>query len=71
MHHFEIVHTGFASFPWEAAIDGWMLRSTHGRVRRFQTNSAAIQALRREAIRQGIEYSIPHERHENYASKNT
>lgn len=64
MPHLELVHTGFAAFPWQIAIDGWYLRSTHGQIRRFQTDAAAHRALRREVARLGLEYTVPHERHE-------
>jgi hypothetical protein len=65
--HLEIIHTGFDDWPWQAAIDGAYLRTTHGQIRRFQTDGACHKALRREVNRRGMEYTIPHERHEKRA----
>lgn len=59
----DVVHAGFPTSPWQAAIDGWFLRTPNGKIRKFSTDSACHRALRQEVRRRGLEWTIPHERH--------
>lgn len=60
----EIIHTGFETRSWQVAIDGRYLRTARGKIRCFATDTAAHRALRQVIRLAGMEYSIPHERHE-------
>lgn len=59
----EIVDTGFTSYRYEAAIDGWLLRTPRqNHPRRFMTLEAAYRALRKEVGGRGLEWTVPYER---------
>ena len=59
----EIIATGFPKYPYEVAVNGWLVRtSVRNEIRRFKTLTAAHRALRKEVRRQGLEWTIPYER---------
>lgn len=62
-HLYEIINTGYDVKPWLCAIDGFYVRTTRGNLRWFKTDSAAIKALRKEAVGRGYEYFVPHLRY--------